>query len=174
MVLFIHKMQLILARESSNMYTTLIIYTMSQKVQVVHVKKMQNLRMSFMLLKMLWPQIFASPDVGWIKPVSIDMVVLFPAPLWPKRAVIWSSKKSNVRPLTATFPSLYTFRKPWIFIDASWPSVNKGSITPSTMSSNASVVFNFCNKARQIKLAKLCPIDHQHSRCNNEEAKGTD
>ena len=37
---------------------------------------------------MLYPQIFADPEVGENRPVNIDIVVVFPAPLWPNNAVI--------------------------------------------------------------------------------------
>ena len=36
---------------------------------------------------LLW-LIWAEPLVGVYSPVRIDMVVVFPAPLWPRRAVI--------------------------------------------------------------------------------------
>lgn len=39
-------------------------------------------------VRMLRPQMWAFPPVGRISPVNIEMVVDFPAPLWPRRAVI--------------------------------------------------------------------------------------
>lgn len=41
-----------------------------------------------MSVKMLFPKTNASPEVGWIRPTSIDIVVLLPAPLCPAEHLI--------------------------------------------------------------------------------------
>ena len=45
---------------------------------------------------------WAEPDEGGNKPVSIDIVVVFPAPLCPRRAVIWPLKMFSESSSTAT------------------------------------------------------------------------
>ena len=45
----------------------------------------------------------AEPDEAGNNPVSMDIRVVFPAPLWPSRAVIWPSYMFSDTPLTATF-----------------------------------------------------------------------
>ena len=37
-------------------------------------------------------------------PVSMERVVVFPAPLWPSRTVIWPSYRFRFRSLTAALP----------------------------------------------------------------------
>lgn len=44
-----------------------------------------------MCVLILLPKITASPDVGGRRPTSIEIVVLFPAPLWPTK------EKENLR-----------------------------------------------------------------------------
>ena len=41
-----------------------------------------------MSVRILLPLIWAEPAEGGKSPVRIDMVVVFPAPLWPSSAVI--------------------------------------------------------------------------------------
>jgi hypothetical protein len=43
-------------------------------------------------------------------PVNMDIVVVFPAPLWPSSTVIWPSYMFNVRSFTAIF-LLYTWKE---------------------------------------------------------------
>ena len=45
----------------------------------------------------------ADPEEGGNRPVKIDIVVVFPAPLCPRRAVIWPLKMFSERSSTATF-----------------------------------------------------------------------
>ena len=42
-------------------------------------------RMREMSLRVLFPRMRASPEVGWVRPVRMEMVVLFPAPLGPRK-----------------------------------------------------------------------------------------
>ena len=48
------------------------------------------------------PSIHASPPSGGMSPVSIEMVVVLPAPFAPSSAVIWPRRISRSRPCTAT------------------------------------------------------------------------
>ena len=59
-------------------------------------------RMASMSVNILWPLIWAEPDVGGKRPVRIDMVVVFPAPLWPSKAVICPLYICSDSPSTAT------------------------------------------------------------------------
>ena len=43
------------------------------------------------LILMSMPLILAVPEVGGNIPVRMEMVVVFPAPLWPRKEVIWPS-----------------------------------------------------------------------------------
>ena len=52
--------------------------------------------------------------VAGSSPVSMERVVVFPAPLWPSRTVIWPSYRFRFRSLTAAlplFPTLNTCRR---------------------------------------------------------------
>ena len=50
----------------------------------------------------LFPSMWAEPEEGGNKPVNIDIVVVFPAPLCPRRAVIWPLKMLSESSSTAT------------------------------------------------------------------------
>mmetsp|Transcript_14291 Transcript_14291/g.29201 ORF Transcript_14291/g.29201 Transcript_14291/m.29201 type:complete len:332 (+) Transcript_14291:3232-4227(+) len=52
-----------------------------------------------------FPMTSASPEVLLMSPVSIEMVVDFPAPLWPRSTVIWPSNMSRLKLLTAILSS---------------------------------------------------------------------
>ena len=54
-----------------------------------------------MLVVMLWPLMTADPELGENIPVSTDIVVVLPAPLWPSSAVISPSYAEKVTPFTA-------------------------------------------------------------------------
>ena len=54
----------------------------------------------------------AVPPLGSSRPVSIDIVVVLPAPLWPRRANICPLNISSERSLTAYFPPGYTLESP--------------------------------------------------------------
>ena len=56
-----------------------------------------------MSTQMSWPLTTAVPDVGGKSPVSMEIVVVLPAPLWPSRAVIWPSYMEMDRSFTASF-----------------------------------------------------------------------
>ena len=56
-----------------------------------------------MLVLMSSPYTTAVPEVGGNSPVSIDMVVDFPAPLWPNSDVTCPSKSFRFNPSTAFF-----------------------------------------------------------------------
>mmetsp|Transcript_13566 Transcript_13566/g.37204 ORF Transcript_13566/g.37204 Transcript_13566/m.37204 type:complete len:265 (+) Transcript_13566:245-1039(+) len=60
-------------------------------------------RISVMSVRIEWPAIVASPALGVTMPVSMLMVVDFPAPLWPSKAKISPSYIVNWRSSTATF-----------------------------------------------------------------------
>ena len=49
------------------------------------------------------PLMYASPAVGFSRPVSMEMVVLFPAPLCPSKQKIWLSYMVRLRWFTAYF-----------------------------------------------------------------------
>ena len=53
---------------------------------------------------------FAEPDVGLTNPVNIFIVVVFPAPLWPKRTRISSLNNVKDRLLTTRFPKYFFTR----------------------------------------------------------------
>src|SRR5512140_3817937 len=61
------------------------------------------------------PATSAVPSVGGIKQVSIRMVVVFPAPLGPRKPTIWPFSTSNDRWSTATFRA-YRLVSPWTLI----------------------------------------------------------
>ena len=61
------------------------------------------LRTPLMLSLMEQPLTRAEPDEAGNNPVSMDIRVVFPAPLCPSRAVIWPSYMFSDTPLTATF-----------------------------------------------------------------------
>ena len=67
-----------------------------------------------MSLRMSKPLTRAVPLVGGKRPVSIDMDVDFPAPLWPSRAVIWLSYMLRWMLLTANLPLWYSLVSPLI------------------------------------------------------------
>ena len=58
-------------------------------------------RMAAMSEAMLAPLTKASPADGGTSPVSMEMVVVLPAPLWPSRPKIWPSNMSRSTPATA-------------------------------------------------------------------------
>mmetsp|Transcript_23468 Transcript_23468/g.65510 ORF Transcript_23468/g.65510 Transcript_23468/m.65510 type:complete len:209 (-) Transcript_23468:2095-2721(-) len=60
-------------------------------------------RMEVMLVRMSLPPMVAYPSVGAIIPVNMLIVVVFPAPLCPSRAVIWSLYSDMLSPSTAVF-----------------------------------------------------------------------
>ena len=47
------------------------------------------------------PSMIADPAVGGNKPVNIPIAVVFPAPLWPNKAVIWPEYIVRFKPSTA-------------------------------------------------------------------------
>ena len=53
------------------------------------------------------PKIIASPSVISIIPVSIEIKVVFPAPLWPNKTLIYPLYKVKLKLLTAYFPVEY-------------------------------------------------------------------
>ena len=55
----------------------------------------------FGFLNMSIPKIFAEPEVLGNDPVSILMVVVFPAPLCPRRTKIWFLNKDKESSFTA-------------------------------------------------------------------------
>lgn len=59
-------------------------------------------RMASISVNILLPFMWAEPDVGGKRPVRIDMVVVFPAPLWPSKAVICPLYIWSDNPSTAT------------------------------------------------------------------------
>ena len=61
------------------------------------------LRTPLMLSLMEQPLTRAEPDEAGNNPVSMDIRVVFPAPLCPSRTVIWPSYMFSDTPLTATF-----------------------------------------------------------------------
>ena len=62
------------------------------------------------------PPTVISPAVESIRPVSIEIVVVFPAPLCPSKAVIYPSYISKFKSSTALTPSSYSFVSPLINI----------------------------------------------------------
>lgn len=58
-------------------------------------------RTSRISVAMSRPSMVAVPDVGGIMPVSMPIVVVLPAPLWPKRHEISPRQNCSERPLTA-------------------------------------------------------------------------
>ena len=58
--------------------------------------------MASMSVMILFPLMWAEPEEGGYKPVNIDIVVVFPAPLCPSRAVIWPLKMFSDSSSTAT------------------------------------------------------------------------
>lgn len=60
----------------------------------------------FMWVFISYPSINAVPDVGLISPVNMDMVVDFPAPLWPNKMVIWLGCMSTESLLTTYLPGV--------------------------------------------------------------------
>src|SRR5436190_23320132 len=61
------------------------------------------------------PATSAVPSVGGMKQVSMRMVVVFPAPLGPRKPTIWPFSTSNDRWSTATFRA-YRLVSPWTLI----------------------------------------------------------
>ena len=59
---------------------------------------------------MLFPSMWAEPEEGGNKPVSIDIVVVLPAPLCPSRAVIWPLKMFKDSSSTATLDPVEVFK----------------------------------------------------------------
>lgn len=57
------------------------------------------------------PKTSAYPEEAPISPVSMDMVVVLPAPLWPSRAKIYPVYILTLRPLTAWNPLSNVFLK---------------------------------------------------------------
>ena len=57
----------------------------------------------------LFPKMRASPEVGFSLPVKIEIVVLFPAPFEPSKAVTSPSYMDIDRPFRASTPFGYTF-----------------------------------------------------------------
>eukprot|EP01137_Pigoraptor_chileana_P029005 Opistho-2@13609 len=96
-------------------------------------------RMLSMPSRMLAPFTNASPDDGGKRPVSMDMVVVLPAPLCPSSAVIWPRYIFSERSSTATLPLSYTFPRCDRRIPASSPlgSASKSDAPPPrTLSSD--------------------------------------
>mmetsp|Transcript_19975 Transcript_19975/g.36281 ORF Transcript_19975/g.36281 Transcript_19975/m.36281 type:complete len:217 (-) Transcript_19975:1716-2366(-) len=60
-------------------------------------------RMSLICVRMSFPATKAVPDEGATIPVSMEMVVVLPAPLCPKRAVTWPLYIDKDSPSTAVF-----------------------------------------------------------------------
>mmetsp|Transcript_15258 Transcript_15258/g.32477 ORF Transcript_15258/g.32477 Transcript_15258/m.32477 type:complete len:285 (+) Transcript_15258:1877-2731(+) len=67
--------------------------------------------MARMCVRMESPSTVASPAEGGMRPVSIEMVVVLPAPFAPSSAEICPERSSRSRPCTAT-PLSNTFRSP--------------------------------------------------------------
>ena len=59
----------------------------------------------------LFPLMCAEPEEGGYKPVNIDIVVVFPAPLCPRRAVIWPLKMFSESSSTATLDPVDPWRQ---------------------------------------------------------------
>lgn len=59
---------------------------------------------------MLFPNTFAFPNEGSINPVSIDKVVVFPAPLWPSKANIYPLYIFKLTPFTAALLPNFFFK----------------------------------------------------------------
>lgn len=59
----------------------------------------------------LFPLMCAEPEVGGKRPVKIEMVVVFPAPLWPSRAVICPLYICSDSPSTATLEPVEPLKK---------------------------------------------------------------
>mmetsp|Transcript_2396 Transcript_2396/g.10256 ORF Transcript_2396/g.10256 Transcript_2396/m.10256 type:complete len:245 (-) Transcript_2396:1441-2175(-) len=92
-------------------------------------------RMRPISVRMDLPLIRASPPVALRVPVSMLIVVVFPAPLCPRSAETWPGTKVTVRSSTATTPLLNCFFKPRILTDAlrSWSSVRGSMFSPSSV-----------------------------------------
>mmetsp|Transcript_36033 Transcript_36033/g.87525 ORF Transcript_36033/g.87525 Transcript_36033/m.87525 type:complete len:272 (-) Transcript_36033:820-1635(-) len=103
---------------------------------------------------MLLPSMRASPADGAISPVSIEMVVVFPAPLAPSSAVICPAHISRSSECTAT-PRGHTLRSPAVRTPASPTGCGRGSTT--IVSSLALAVAR-----RGAPLPLLVPPPHQY------------
>ena len=66
--------------------------------------------MASISVMMLFPSTWAEPEEGGNKPVSIDIVVVLPAPLCPSRAVIWPLKMFKDSSSTATLDPVEVFK----------------------------------------------------------------
>ena len=66
--------------------------------------------MASISVMMLFPSMWAEPEEGGNKPVSIDIVVVLPAPLCPSRAVIWPLKMFKDSSSTATLDPVEVFK----------------------------------------------------------------
>ena len=62
--------------------------------------------MASISVSILFPLTWAEPEDGGKRPVRIDIVVVFPAPLWPSNAVICPLYICSDRPSTATLEPL--------------------------------------------------------------------
>ena len=67
--------------------------------------------MASMSVIILFPLMCAVPEDAGNKPVSIDIVVVFPAPLCPNRAVIWPLKIFSESSSTATLDPVELWKK---------------------------------------------------------------
>ena len=113
-------------------------------------------RTAVMSWAMLFPRTKASPPLGSTPPVNICIVVVFPAPLCPKRAVISPRYISTVSPSTALTSVPYTFRRPSMAIPTSFvmvPSLHSIIGVPTLTACAAGMrdspkspdALNFCN-----------------------------
>ena len=68
-------------------------------------------RIASISVSMLLPSTCAEPEVGGNRPVKMDIVVVFPAPLWPSNAVIWPLYMFSVSPSTATLEPVEPWRE---------------------------------------------------------------
>lgn len=68
-------------------------------------------RIASISVSILLPSTWAEPEVGGKRPVKMDIVVVFPAPLWPSNAVIWPLYMFRVSPSTATFEPVEPWRE---------------------------------------------------------------
>ena len=94
-------------------------------------------RMCSISVRMDLPFTMASPPVALRVPVSMLIVVVLPAPLWPRSAETWPGIKVTVRSSTATTPLPNCFFKPRILTDAclSWSVLRGSKFSPYSLSS---------------------------------------
>lgn len=119
-------------------------------------------RIDSMSVSILFPLTCAEPEEGGKRPVRMDIVVVFPAPLWPSNAVIWPLYIWSDSPSTATLEPVepckesHTSMSLFLFKDVTQALVTK--MAQKVCGSNTQNKFHHNNKNRKTD-------DHARIKC---------